>query len=374
MTAYRPLRVLQVFGVMNRGGAELRTLDVMRRLDPGEFEIHFCVLTGRAGSLDPEIIAMGGRVHRCRLGPTFALKFLALLARERIDVVHSHVHFASGLILWLARLARVRVRIAHFRSTQDDRGNTPGRRLYRRMMRRLIERHATAILAVGTGVMEVAWPGWRSEPRCQVIPNGLDPADFETGDVARDVRDELQVPETAKLVLMVGRFDPPKNYPRAARVLAALRDPSVYLVIAGRGRSAHERAFLAEAAHHGVVDRIHLLGERRDVPRLMNAADVLLLTSTREGLPGAVLEAVAAGTPVVASDLPGVREIAAHLPGIEIRGLDEPDACWASALEDSLRAGSASSRGEARARFGRSRFSLPASVDAHATVWRSARR
>jgi glycosyltransferase involved in cell wall biosynthesis len=361
---------------MDRGGAELRVLDVMRFVDRTRFRLEFCALSGRPGSLDEEIRALGGEVHPCGVDPGFAFRFAALLRRRRIDVVHSHVFLASGVVLTLAAAAGVRLRIVHLHSTEDGRGHSPVRRAYRWTMRVLLDRFATHVLAVGEGAMEQAWrPGWRTDPRCHLVVPGIDPRAFDLPDARADVRAELRLPEDAALVLHVGRFDPPKNHERLIRIFAALaRHHPAHLVLAGRGGTPEERRFAALAAASGLGPRVHRLGERSDVPRLLAAADLLLLPSLHEGLPGAVLEACAAGTPVLATDLPGVREIAVHLPGLLRQRLEDDDEAWAATARDALvRAPTPAQRHAVRELFGTTPFTVQASATLLTTLWEQAR-
>lgn len=359
-----PVRVLHVFGAMDRGGAEMRTLEVMRRVDRSRVALEFCALSGRAGSLDDEIRGLGGEVHACRLDAGFAPRFVELVRRREVDVVHSHVHLTSGLILAIARLAGVRRAIAHFRSTSDDRGEGLARRAYRAAMRQLIDRSATQILGVAAGVLDAAWPGWRDDPRCRVIYSGVDPARF-AGDGARaEVRAALAIAPDAPLVVHVARFHPPKNQPFAVDVIAAM--PGAHLAFVGRGDTPLEAETRRRVEALGVGDRVHFVGERRDVERWLCGADLSLLTSTHEGLPGVVLESLAAGTPVVASALPGVHEIADVMPGVHARGLDEPAAAWARTASQILRAPRDATLAAA---FAGSRFALATSAEALTAVW-----
>jgi glycosyltransferase involved in cell wall biosynthesis len=364
--------VLHVFGSMDRGGAEMRTLDVMRRLPPGRVRLEFCALSGRRGTLDDEIRRLGGEVHPCRLDVGFPVRFAALIQRRHIDIVHSHVHLATGFVLTVARAAGVRRRIAHFRSTGDDRGESLPRRAYRVLMRRLLDAVATDILAVSEGVMTEGWsPAWRDDQRCRVVYNGVDVSAFDHAGAAFAVRRELGLPDGVPLVVLVGRFDPPKHHDKAIEVMAALagRSPA-HLVLVGRGGTPDEARVRRRVAELGLGPRVHFIGERDDVARVLCAADASLLTSVREGLPGVVLESLAAGTPVVASDLPGVREIVDTLPGVFIRRVDEPDATWADDLAALLAAPpTAADRAEARKRFAASRFSIEAASAALLAVW-----
>jgi glycosyltransferase involved in cell wall biosynthesis len=108
----------------------------------------------------------------------------------------------------------------------------------------------------------------------------------------------------------VGRLKAPKDFSTLLRALAALPDASFEAVIAGDGpdRSTLE----AEIGRLGIGDRVRLLGERRDIPELLGAADVFVLPSRSEGLPVSVLEAMVAGLPVVASRVGGVPELVAE--------------------------------------------------------------
>lgn len=363
----RPIRVLHVFGAMNRGGAEMRTLELMRAVDRTRVAMEFCALLGAAGSLDGEIVALGGAVHACKLDVGFAPRFVRLIRDRRIDVVHSHVHLSSGFILAVARAAGVRRRIAHFRSTSDGRGQSLGRRAYRAAMRRLLDLNATDILGVSEGCLHEGWsPTWARDPRCRVMYSGVAPERFVVPDARASVRTELGLAPGAPLVVQVGRFDPPKNHPFAADIIAAL--PDAHVVFVGRGGTALEAETRRRLHAAGAAARAHFVGERCDVPRWLCGADVSMLPSVLEGLPGVVLESLAAGTPVVASDLSGVREIAARLPGVDVCRVDAPAAAWADKLAAALRA-PAADRVTLRARFAASAFSLASASAAHLALW-----
>ena len=133
---------------MVRGGAELRTLDLMRQAALSDYEFHFATLAPGPGTLDAEISRLNGQVHSCALGLTFPFRFRELLHSGRFDIVHSHVHYFSGYILRLASKAGVPARIAHFWSTGDGQQPTFRRRAQRVLTRRWVDSHATAIVAV----------------------------------------------------------------------------------------------------------------------------------------------------------------------------------------------------------------------------------
>src|SRR5437773_551095 len=96
------IRILNVSSRMDRGGAEMRTLELMRRLDRGRFQVEFCCTSGCEGEMAPEIRALGGQVHPLPLGLGFAGRFARLLREGRFDVVHANLLHTSGWMLQIA--------------------------------------------------------------------------------------------------------------------------------------------------------------------------------------------------------------------------------------------------------------------------------
>ena len=354
-----PVNVLHVLGSTSRAGIQVRTLELLRHVDHRQYRFHFCLLCGRPGELDDEIRALGGRLHPMRVGlPRFPQRFCELLRRERVNVVHSHVHYFSGYLLRLAARCGTPVRVTHFRSSHSDPPPDPARRLLRALlrpwvdryateatMRAWLDRYATHILGVSRWALQAAWgPHWQSDPRCQVVYDGLEPGDFDGAPDGAAVRREFGLPAEGPLLIHVGRMTEAKNHVRLISIFAAvLRNlPEARLLLVGRtsvdpDADVIEKRVRARIAELGIGPRIVFAGQRSDVPRLIKAADLLMFPSLYEGLGDVVLEACAAGTPVLASDLPSIREIAAQLPGVRCLSLDEPDSQWAALAEQMTR-------------------------------------
>ncbi|WP_347351509.1 glycosyltransferase [Intrasporangium sp.] len=362
--------VLHVFGAMNIGGAELRTIDLLRDLAPQGVDFHFLTLSGEAGVLDDEIRSLGGEIHPIRLDTCFPIRYLQLLRRLRPFAVDSHVATFSGALLLGATMAQVPVRIAHFRSDGDGHSDTVRRRLQRGVMRLLISVCATDIVGVSPSSLIGGYsPSWERDPRARVIVNGVRVLDDHG---MTNLRDEIGVGPASTVVLHVGRPSPEKNRVRAVAVLAAMRasgqDAHLAFVGGVGADSADVGSITGAAALESVV---HHLGARRDAHALMRQADVVLLPSIREGLPGVVLESLAVGTPVVASDLPGVRFIASQVPGVLAVPLAEPDDIWATAVTEQARAASDSERRDAiRKGFASSVFTQEAANAIHRRLYR----
>jgi glycosyltransferase involved in cell wall biosynthesis len=332
-TPISPIRILHIFGTMNRGGAEMRTLELMRHIDRNQFRFEFCCLSGNPGVLDDEIRSLGGQVHLLKWSRGFTRRFRQLLRQRRIDVVHSHVHHFSGYIMRIAAGEHIRVRIAHFRSPLDEKRYTLARYVYAGIMKRWIRRNATNIVAVSEDAMSRGWsPNWRGDRRCQVIYNGLDFSPSDRAECRQALWEELHLKAGERVCINVGRVSPlQKNHGRLIEIYSALSqkcDNSCLLLV-----GEHPSEFCAElekiARDTNCQGRLIFMGLRSDVPRLLSAADLMIYPTLFEGLPGVVLEACAAGLPVLASEIPPMGEIARHLSGITQVALSAKNEVWA---------------------------------------------
>ena len=167
--------------------------------------------------------------------------------------------------------------------------------------------------------------------RVACVPGvGIDVERFASAQVDRpEMRRSLGVPEDAVFVLSVGELNENKNHAAVIRALARLNDERLYYRIAGDGELAEERRKLA--AELGLGDRVRLLGERTDVAELYKSADIFVFPSIREGLPVALMEAMAAGLPVVGSRIRGCVDLLADSDNLLI---DRPtdDGAFADAI------------------------------------------
>lgn len=326
--------VLHVFATLERGGAEMRTLEA---IDATQFTgiVHdVLTVSGRTGPLQAGYLAAGGTVFVLKIKElSFVFRLWRLLRSRKYAVVHSHIQMWSGLIILVAWCAGVRVRIAHFRSDGSQERTTRYARCFtvaEALMKLLICRYATSILGVTESSLSGPYgPSWRTDARCRVIPNGI-PLD-RWASASPSVLPPYGDPNVVRL-LHVGRDIPEKNRDLAVRVLSVL--PLEYhLVFAGRQTEARRCQIAALAEDLGVSGRLHLLNERDDMPQVMKACSILLLTSTREGLPGVVLEARAAGLPVVATRLPGCEFISKRIGGVELVESDLNWVDWAAIIQ-----------------------------------------
>lgn len=368
-TAWAPARVAHVFSSLGRGGAETATLDLCRSVSPAEAEQIAISLGNGPDRLATEFRAAGVAVRRCPIQPlaTFPVRMWQELRAIRPDVLVTHANLGGGLITPVARAAGVPVRAVRIWSEADDWPDTPVRRAVRGGLRQLLRHSATDVLGVSGAALAFAAPP-AGDPRYRVLYSGVDPARFGGEDGAA-ARSRWGLPPAAPVFVHVGRAIPAKNRPFLIEVhRAATRTrPDVRLLLAGPGGTGDLRE-----AHPGFAydPRVVWAGEIADCVPVYAAADVLLLPSRREGLPGVVLEALAAGVPVLAADLPSVRELAARVDGVTVLSPEAGAGRWAATALELAGTGPAG-RERIRASLVASPYVLTASVPRWRTLWRS---
>ncbi|HVO42920.1 MAG TPA: glycosyltransferase [Aggregatilineales bacterium] len=332
-------RILEVFGAMNRGGAETWLMHVVRHIDRQQFQIDFLVHTTQPAAYDDELHALGSKVIPC-MHPsrprTYAHNLRRILQEHGpYDVVHSHVHHFSGYILRLAYQAGVPARIAHSHrdsSMLQAKARLP-RRLYVALMQRWIHHYATCGLAASQKAAAALFGrDWERDPRYRLLYCGIDLEPFRQPVDRAQVRAELGIPPEAFVVGNVARFNEEKNHQFFVDIAAEItkRAPCPYFLLVGDG--ALRPTIEARVAELGLKDRFVFAGLRPDIPCLMKGAmDVFLLPSLFEGLPLVGLEAQAAGLPMVLSDtiaeeLTVVRDLARQV------SLQQPASVWAETV------------------------------------------
>lgn len=305
------LTVAQMLESDGPGGAEMVVLQLAEELrERGHTVIHVGPAHG-LGWLGDKFRAAGIATTTFREGRPPDLRLVRHLSRilreQRVDVVHSHEFSCS---VYGAAAARV-MRAPHVITMHGN--STMTHALRRRVAVRWAFRNSAANVAVSHATKRQLDLDLGLAPAAlEVVHNGVP---IRTGD-PEPVRRELGVREGEVLILAVGNLDPRKGHIFLLEALAQLdAEGSAIpwrLAIAG-GRGGPERPRLeAFAADRGFADRVHILGQREDIPSLQAAADIFVMPSLWEGLPLALLEAMFGGTAIVASEISGIPEAIVH--------------------------------------------------------------
>jgi len=334
-----PLRILHVVGGMGRGGAEMWLMHMLRGMDRARFHMDFLVHTDKPCAFDEEIRALGSQVIPC-MHPhqplLYAANFRRIMAQHGpYDIIHSAVHHFSGYVLRLAYQCGVTGRIAHSHNTSAgmEQSSRLTRRMYFGVMERWIQKYATAGLACSSPAASALFgENWIFDPRWRVHYPSTDLAPFLQPVDHAAVRGELGIPANAFVIGHVGRFDHQKNHCFLIDIAEETlrRDETARFLLIGDGPKRPE--IQQRAARSSQRHRIIFAGSRSDVPRLMLAAmDVFTLPSLHEGLPLVLVEAQAAGLPVVISDVI-TPEAGVVKPLVSRMALSQPAEVWAEEL------------------------------------------
>lgn len=300
-TADRRLRVLWLIKGLGPGGAEQLLLSSARVADHETFDYRVGYLRADKTHLVSALKAAGVRSQLLGGGGLRGLVRMRRLMRG-VDVVHAHSPVLGVLVRVLALTVPRASRPAVVYTEHNEWGSY---RLPTRLANALTAPLDDRRWAVSEPVRASMWPSRRRET--EVLVHGIVLGEAPQG-VRDEVRAELEVPKDAVVGLTVANFRREKDYPNllAAARLALNAEPRLVLLAVGQGPLAEEVHALHESL--GLGERFRLLGYRDDVPRLLGAVDFFLLGSAHEGLPVAVMEALAAGLPVVATAVGGIPE------------------------------------------------------------------
>lgn len=288
-------RIGLVIGQLTVGGAEGQLYELLRGMDRGRFEPTVYSLAGGGAALAERLASSGTRVRLIGASGLERARRLARALREDgIHLVHSWLFIANSYS-GAARLAGARAPLVTSARNCKSQGvahhalNVAAFRLSRRIIANSMQVRDYIVRAYGAPA-----------ERIEVVYNGVDTERYAP---ANDARSPFPV------VLAAGRLVAQKNFGLLLEAAARIRRelPAVRFLIAGEGP---QRGFLAERIRALRLDgAVELLGERTDMEELLRQADVFWLPSSWEGLPNVVIEAMASGLPVVATDVGGTREL-----------------------------------------------------------------
>jgi glycosyltransferase involved in cell wall biosynthesis len=344
------ITVMRIIDRLNIGGPAIHAVVTSRGLDRSRFRTVLVIGSIEATEGDMAYLLEGAAVDKVVSIPSLgrelrplrdlrtAWQLFRLMRQERPQIVHTHKAKAGALGRLAAFLSRVPVRIHTFHGHVLRGYFGAAKSHFYQLLERTLARLSTRLVVPSARLGEELASDFRvaRSDRFEVIPLGFDLAPFTFSNQLRaELRQELGVGDDQRLVGIVGRMVPVKDHATfvAAAELLAQRRPEVRLVFVGGGELLE--SIRAEVERRGLGGRSHFLGWRRDLARIYADLDLVVLSSINEGTPVSLIEAMAAGTPVVSTAVGGVPDV---LQGGQRGGLVPPrnPAALAEAMEAGL--------------------------------------
>ncbi|WP_425617796.1 glycosyltransferase [Anatilimnocola sp. NA78] len=303
------IRILQIIPTLVHGGAEKQLSLLATGLPRDRFDVHVCVLT-HTGPLEEQLreaeIPLSLINKRWKIDPFAYWRLRTEIKRLQPDIVQTWLFAANAY----GRQAAMSTDVKHILAS--ERCVDPWKGRVQLSIDRVLAKRTERIITNSTGVQEFYAERGIPGEKFVVIPNGIRPFARAETTSREALLQELKLPAGTKLIGAIGRLWPQKRVKDliwATDLLQCIRDDT-HLLIIGDGPQRWRLERYAEQAN--VTSKVHFLGERNDVPRILPHLDLLWLASGYEGQSNAVLEGMSAGLPIVASDIPGNRDLVVH--------------------------------------------------------------
>lgn len=311
------IRVMHIITGLEMAGSQILLHKLLSSMDQSRFDSAVISLADDGGAIGPHIVDIGIPVHALNMKGlwTGLLGFneaTALIRKFKPHVIQTWLHHADLFGTVAARLCGYRNVVWNLQCASLSPGDVRRRNL---LLVKLLGRLSTlprAVVSISdAGRLAHAAAGYRPR-RWEIVPNGFDTALFAPDtDARRRVRGEFGIDDQTPVVGIIGRYHPMKGHAlfvQAAKVLLQRR-PDVVFVMAGMGIDDRNRELVEQIASNGLGQNIRMVGVWPKVCELMNAFDLLALSSTSEGFPTVIGEAMACGIPCVATDVGDCRSI-----------------------------------------------------------------
>ena len=301
-------RILHLFVTLPVGGAENLLLSILGKLDPTGFSSVVCCI-GEKGAVGEQVIGRGfplvelGFLDRGGYDRRVVPALADLIRHEKIDLVHSHLYHAN----FYGRLAAKKAGVPCVASIHNTYTKP---KWHRCLINRYLARHTAAIIAGSEEIRrDIIRYDHVAESLVTVIPNSVDLTRSESTLSRVEARQRLGLAPDAVVLGTVGRLEEQKGHRFLIDAVGLLRERGIRctLLLVGEGRL--ESQLRAQTAQLGLEDGVRFLGTRGDLGDLFRAMDLFVMPSLWEGLSLAMLSAMAAGLPVVATTVGGVPQV-----------------------------------------------------------------
>jgi glycosyltransferase involved in cell wall biosynthesis len=312
LTSKRQIKILATIRQGEVGGGETHLIGLLENLDRSLY--HPVVLSFTRGHMVERVEALGIKCYVVKTNNAFDLtvgrKVYKILKKEAVDVVHAHGTRAYTNVILQAKALNIPViYTVHGWSFHDDQ-NLLNKHLRIGIERLLVKNACRTILVSDSN--HLTGKKHLKNSKFDVIPNGVDLQRFNMGVVTHDIRKELGIPSSAFLLGFIARVTKQKDPLGMIEgfYLAHKQCPDICLLMIGQG-DLKERAML-KVKELNIQSSVYFDDFRQDIPEILKSIDVFCLPSLWEGLPIGLIEAMAVGKAVIATNVDGSKEIIQH--------------------------------------------------------------
>ncbi|MEN9790665.1 MAG: hypothetical protein RLZZ63_323 [Gemmatimonadota bacterium] len=304
--------IIVILPSLHVGGTERYALKFIQWC--GSQSTHWVVVSPvlQTGDLHQAFVDAGCTVVYRRTGignPISAVTLGRWMRRLRPRAIVNFNGNFAGWTLWIARRVGVGTRVAWYRRSTNAFAPTLLKSAVNQWSNWLVRRHATHVWSNSAAAFQNLFaPSAPQDPRFRVIPNGIRRADCDAPFDQGQARRSLGFPPSVRLIGHVGRFDPSKNHQTIFEVVRQLKTTRTDFRFVFCGRGTETDSFRRQLIAHGIDDMVIIHGLTNQMSVLYRSLDLFYFPSITEGQPNALLEAVIAGIPIVASDIPPIRE------------------------------------------------------------------
>lgn len=303
------VNVLQLVEGFGRGGAEKKLVELIQSMDRDRFNFTICSLDIGGRDLEQEFRDTGYETlilpRESRIDWRLIPRLISIIRSRRIDVVMTTLYYADVLGQVAGALAGVKAIYSW------ETSSAPEYLVKHRLIPyRLTVRFAHKVVAVSNAVQKYLRDSRHvPQSKIEIIPYGVDLSRYTSGGNG-NLRREFGLSRKDTVIGMVSRLEPDKGHDILIEAAARMQRKQVKFVLAGQG--SLEPALKSAVKEAGLADQFVFLGFRKDIHKILTMFDIVTLPSFHEGLPNAILEAMAVNKPVVATTVGGIPEAVVH--------------------------------------------------------------
>lgn len=329
-------RVLHVVSNMHRGGAETMIMNLYRNIDRNKLQFDFVCHSKEKAAYEDEILSLGGRIFKINSLGSSGFRSYAKELREVIQnhgpfqAVHAHTDIQAGIVTLIAKQAKVNIRVCHSHNTKWKENPNTKDNIQSYLLRNLSKVTSNRYCACGEEAAKFFFGESNlNKGKVKIINNGINVDDFINvpKTIVDETKKELNIEKNVLTLGHIGRFYEQKNHRFLIRIAKELKNKGIKFKMILVGDGPLKKEIEDQVVKDGLENNIHFLGIREDIPVMMKIFDILVFPSFYEGLPVTLIEAQAAGLPILMSDTI-TKNVNLGFSNISYRKLDEDIQIW----------------------------------------------